>query len=100
MAEEWLTAASAHATQAACGGLQLLGQGVAVDAELPRCGALVAFVGSQDLLQVDALELASRQLQGNSPTHHLGYEGSQLFAHFILSNDRIGTPKVAPWWSK
>lgn len=77
-------------------GLKLLGQGVAVDAQFPGSGAVVALVGRQNLLEVHPLELAPRQFQRDAATHHFGYEYPQLLAHSIFSKNRIGSMKVAP----
>ncbi len=65
-----------------------------MDAELPGGSALVALMGSHNLLQVDPLELTARHLQGDAAAHHFGYEIPQLVTHFSLSNDPFGTPKV------
>ena len=67
-----------------------------MDAQIPGSGAVVPFVGRQDLLEVHPLKLAPCQIQGEAATHHLGYEDPQLFSHSIFSNIRIGRTKVAP----
>ncbi len=79
--EPFLSAGCFRISQGGQGGIELLGKGIAVDADLTRCCTLIAIVLDEYCLKVGPLELPLGHVERDAFPDHFHDEVLQQLAH-------------------